>query len=73
MTLPIAHVSGIFGPLELAADADRRGLYAKRATDPRRQRGRPVPLWRQVCFASGLLAIVVALVSPICATSPRNS
>ena len=46
-------------PLFLAA-----ALYAKRASTLAR-RDRPVPVWRQVCFASGLLAIAVALVSPI--------
>lgn len=40
------------------------GLYAKRAQTLAR-RGRPVALWRQVCFAAGLLVIVFALISPI--------
>ncbi len=64
MTLPIAHASGIYGPLELAPMLIAAALYAKRATTLA-ARGRPVPLWRQVCFASGLLALVVALVSPL--------
>ena len=64
MTLPIAHVTGIFGPLELAPLIVAAALYAKRASTLS-ARGRPVPLWRQVCFASGLLVIAVALVSPI--------
>ena len=63
MTLPIAHVTGIFGPLELAPLIVAAALYAKRASTLS-ARGRPVPLWRQVCFASGLLVIAVALVSP---------
>ena len=29
-------------------------LYARRATTLA-ARGRPVPLWRQICFAAGLL------------------
>jgi len=61
---PIAHVTGIFGPLELAPMLIAAALYAKRAATLS-AKGRPVPLWRQVCFASGLLVIVVALISPI--------
>ncbi len=64
MTPPIAHVTGIFGPLELAPLIIAAALYAKRASTLS-ARGRPVPLWRQACFASGLLVIAVALVSPI--------
>lgn len=64
MTLPIAHVTGIFGPLELAPPIVAAALYAKRAATLS-ARGRPVPLWRQICFASGLLTIALALVSPI--------
>jgi putative membrane protein len=64
MTLPIAHLTGIYGPLELAPMVIAAALYAKRSTTLA-ARGRPVPLWRQACFASGLLLIVVALVSPI--------
>ncbi|HEY5051938.1 MAG TPA: cytochrome c oxidase assembly protein, partial [Solirubrobacterales bacterium] len=64
MIPPIAHVTGIFGPLELAPMLIAAALYAKRAATLS-AKGRPVPLWRQVCFASGLLVIVVALISPI--------
>lgn len=64
MTLPIAHESGIFGPLELLPMLIAAGLYAKRSMTLA-ARGRPVPLWRQICFASGLLAIAAALVTPI--------
>lgn len=64
MTLPIAHESGIFGPLELLPMLIAAGLYAKR-TMTLAARGRPVPLWRQICFASGLLAIAAALISPL--------
>lgn len=39
-------------------------LYARRATTLA-ARGRPVPLWRQICFAAGLLTIVLALVTPL--------
>lgn len=64
MTMPVAHVTGIFGPLELAPMLIAAGLYAKRASTLA-GRGRPVPLWRQVCFAAGLLLIVAALISPL--------
>ena len=64
MTLPIAHVAGIFAPLELLPLLLVAGLYAKRSSSLARK-GRPVPIWRQACFASGLLTIVVALVSPV--------
>ena len=40
------------------------GLYAKRSMTLA-AKGRPLPLWRQICFASGLLLIAVALISPI--------
>jgi cytochrome c oxidase assembly factor CtaG len=64
VTLPIAHVSGIFGPLELLPMLIVAGLYAKRSMTLA-QRGRPLPLWRQICFALGLLMIVAALITPI--------
>lgn len=40
------------------------GLYAKRASTLA-AKGRPVPIWRQLCFAAGLLTIVAALLSPV--------
>ena len=64
MTLPLAHVTGVFGPLELAPMLLAAALYAKRAATLS-GKGRPVPLWRQACFASGLLVLAVALISPI--------
>src|SRR4051794_21770549 len=64
MNLPIAHVAGVFAPLELAPLLLAAALYAKRSMTLA-DRGRPVPLWRQLCFAGGLLAIVIALASPI--------
>jgi len=64
VTLPAAHVAGAFAPLELAPLIVAATLYAKRASTLA-ARGRPVPVWRQGCFAAGLLAIVVALVSPL--------
>jgi cytochrome c oxidase assembly factor CtaG len=64
MNLPIAHLTGVFAPLELAPLLLAAVLYAKRSMTLA-DRGRPVPLWRQICFACGLLLIAVALVSPI--------
>jgi putative membrane protein len=64
MIPPLAHVTGIYGPLELAPMLVAAALYAKRAATLA-TRGRPVPLWRQACFASGLLVIAAALISPI--------
>jgi cytochrome c oxidase assembly factor CtaG len=64
MPLPIAHVAGVFAPLELLPLLVGAGLYAKRASTLA-AKGRPVPVWRQVCFASGLLVIAVALISPV--------
>jgi cytochrome c oxidase assembly factor CtaG len=64
VTLPIAHETGIFGPLELLPMLAAAALYARRSMTLA-AKGRPVPLWRQVCFAAGLLTIVLALVSPL--------
>jgi putative membrane protein len=64
MTLPLAHVAGAFAPLELVPLLVAALLYAKRASTLA-ARARPVPVWRQACFASGLLLVCVALFSPI--------
>jgi cytochrome c oxidase assembly factor CtaG len=64
MNLPTAHVDAVFAPLELVPLIVAAALYAKRSSTLA-AKGRPVPLWRQLCFAGGLLTIVVALVSPI--------
>jgi putative membrane protein len=64
MNLPFAHVEAVFAPLELLPLTIVAFLYAKRSLTLS-QKGRPVPLWRQVCFASGLLIIVLAQASPI--------
>jgi putative membrane protein len=60
----MAHVSGTFAPLEVLPLLVAAVLYAKRSLTLA-GRGRPVPLWRQLCFAAGLLTIAIALVSPI--------
>jgi putative membrane protein len=64
MNLPFAHVEAVFAPLELLPLTVAAFLYAKRSLTLA-QKGRPVPLWRQLCFAGGLLSILVAQVSPI--------
>jgi putative membrane protein len=64
MTLPLAHVGGVFAPLELLPLLVVAALYARRASTLA-AKGRPVPVWRQACFAAGLLTIAVALVSPV--------
>jgi cytochrome c oxidase assembly factor CtaG len=64
--LPVAHVEGSFEPLQLLPVAVVAALYAGRARSLAR-RGKPVPPWRQVSFASGTVLIVVALVSPLAA------
>jgi putative membrane protein len=64
MTLPLAHLDAFWGLIELLPMLLAAGLYAKRAATLA-GRGRPLPLWRQVCFAAGLLLIVAALVTPI--------
>jgi putative membrane protein len=57
-------LSGVFAPLELLPMLVAAALYARRATTLA-ARGRPVPLWRQLCFAAGLLCIVAALITPL--------
>ena len=64
MNLPLAHASGLFAPLELFPLLAAALLYAKRASTLA-GRGRAVPVWRQACFAGGLLLIAAAIVSPI--------
>lgn len=64
MNPPLAHVEATFAPLEVLPLLVAAVLYAKRSTTLA-ARGRPVPLWRQLCFAAGLLTIAVALVSPV--------
>jgi putative membrane protein len=62
--LPLAHVAGTFAPIEALPPLIASILYAKRATTLA-GRGRPVPVWRQLCFAAGLLTIGLALFSPV--------
>jgi putative membrane protein len=64
MIFSLAHVEAVFAPLEVLPLLAAAVLYARRSLTLA-ARGRPVPLWRQLCFAAGLLAIAVALVSPV--------
>lgn len=64
MNPPIAHVEGVYALVELAPLLIAAALYAKRSSTLA-ARGRPLSLWRQICFAAGLLLIAAALVTPI--------
>ena len=64
MHLPLAHVEAAFAPLELLPRLVAAALYAKRSLTLA-AKGRPVPLWRQLCFGGGLVTISIALFSPI--------
>lgn len=64
VTPPLAHVAGSFAPLETIPLTVAGILYWHRATVLSWD-GRPVPAWRQACFAAGLATIAVALFSPI--------
>jgi cytochrome c oxidase assembly factor CtaG len=57
---PLGHVAASFEPLQLIAPVLAGVLYARRASTLARQ-GRPVALWRQLCFAAGLLLGVAGL------------
>jgi cytochrome c oxidase assembly factor CtaG len=59
-----AHVSGAFAPVEVFPITIAGVLYWGRARTLSWD-GRPVALWRQLCFGSGLLLIAIALFSPI--------
>ncbi len=60
----LAHVSGAFAPLEVFPITIAGVLYWGRARTLSWD-GRPLPLWRQLCFGSGLALIAIALFSPI--------
>jgi putative membrane protein len=64
MSPPIALAGAIPVLLELLPLVVAAGLYAKRSATLA-AKGRPVPLWRQICFAAGLLTIFAAVASPI--------
>jgi len=62
--LIFAHVSGAFAPIEVFPITIGAVAYWARVRTLSWD-GRPVPLWRQLCFGSGLLLIAIALFSPI--------
>ena len=64
MTPPFALAGALLGLLELIPLALAAGLYVKRSATLA-TKGRPVPFWRQICFAAGLLTIFAAIASPI--------
>jgi len=64
VTVSIAHVAGAFVPLEVFPITIAGVLYWHRAMVLSWD-GRPVPLWRQLCFGAGLATIAIALFSPI--------
>ena len=64
MSLPFAHVSGVFAPVEVFPITIAAVLYWHRAMVLSWD-GRAVPLWRQACFGSGLALIAIALFSPV--------
>jgi putative membrane protein len=64
VSLLFAHVSGAFAPVEVFPITIAAVLYWGRARTLSWD-GRPVPLWRQLCFGSGLALIAIALFSPV--------
>jgi putative membrane protein len=64
VNLPVGHVTGAFVPIEVVPITVAGVLYWHRVM-ALHWAGRSVPLWRQLCFGSGLLTISIALFSPI--------
>ncbi|HEX7292986.1 MAG TPA: cytochrome c oxidase assembly protein [Solirubrobacterales bacterium] len=64
MDLFPAHVAGSFVPLEVVPLTVAGVLYWHRAMVLSWD-GRPVPVWRQVCFGAGLTTIAAALFGPL--------
>jgi cytochrome c oxidase assembly factor CtaG len=64
VSLVSAHVSGAFAPIEVFPITIGAVAYWARVRSLSWD-GRSVPLWRQLCFGSGLLLIAIALFSPI--------
>jgi putative membrane protein len=63
--IPVAHLGGAaFEPLQAAALTLVGTAYAFRSLTLSRE-GRPVPSWRAICFAAGLLIAAVAFLSPL--------
>jgi putative membrane protein len=59
-----AHVAGSFVPLEVVPLTVAGVLYWHRAMVLSWD-GRPLPIWRQVCFGAGLVTIAAALFGPL--------
>jgi cytochrome c oxidase assembly factor CtaG len=59
-----AHVAGALAPLEVVPITIAAILYWHRAM-VLSWAGRSLPLWRQLCFGSGLALIAIALFSPV--------
>ena len=70
----IAHLSPntswTFDPLQIVPTLLIAALYARRVLTLR-DRGTPVPSWRVASFATGILILLVALVSPVHALGER--
>jgi cytochrome c oxidase assembly factor CtaG len=64
VSLPFAHVTGAFAPIEVVPITIAGVAYWRRVLTLSWD-GREVPLWRQLCFGAGLLTISIALFSPI--------
>jgi len=64
VSLISAHVTGAFAPVEVFPITIGAVAYWARVRSLAWD-GRSVPLWRQLCFGSGLLLIAIALFSPI--------
>jgi putative membrane protein len=63
--VPLAHVGGgVLEPLQLLPPFAALAAYAVRTRTLARQ-GRPVPLWRTLCFIAGITLVIAALVSPV--------
>jgi putative membrane protein len=63
--VPLAHVGGgVLEPLQLLPPFAALAAYAVRTRTLARQ-GRPVPLWRTLCFTAGIALLVLALVTPV--------
>ena len=66
MEIPLAHSEVSLEPLQLIPIAILALLYWGRSR-ALAGTGRPVPAWRQACFASGLVLLVIAIASPLAA------
>jgi len=64
LALPLAPTSPLYAMAELVPITVAVVLYGQRAKTLA-WRGRPVPLWRVACFATGLLLIVAVGLSPV--------